>query len=140
MLPFLPNLFYVTGGFAIALGTLHFFFPLLFDFRGAIPAEGDALRPFPLIVARYPTTRADIFGLIWIMNHIASFAILTVGLLDFFWPLWFRGAYGTLITLWIALFYFLRAGTQLYMGHRRGDWLVLAAFGALGALHVLVLV
>lgn len=123
----------------MVLGTIHFFFPLLFDFRGAIPPRGDALKPFPLIVTRYNTTRSDIYGLVWVMNSAASFAILTVGLLDLFWTTWLPSAYGALVAIWIALFYLIRAGSQLAMGRRRGDWLILAAFAALGAFHLLVL-
>lgn len=138
MLAVLPNLLYLCGAFAVVLGSLHFFFPLLFDFRGAIPREGTALKPFPLLVRQYNTTRGDIYGLVWVMNGAASFAILTVGLLDLGWTLWLRSPYGTFIAVWIALFYFLRAASQLAMGTRRGDWLILAAFAALGFFHLLV--
>ncbi|HZQ07427.1 MAG TPA: hypothetical protein VFD70_12680 [Anaerolineae bacterium] len=139
MLALVPNLLYVTGTFALVLGILHFFFPILFDFRGAIPEQGTTLKPFPLFFVQYQTVRQDIYGLIWVMNHIASFALVTVGLLDLFWTLWLHSAYGALIAAWIASFYFLRAGTQLYMGKRRGDWMILAAFSALGVFHLLVI-
>lgn len=139
MFDLLPNLLYVCGAFAVILGALHFFFPLLFDFRGAIPREGDALKPFPLLITKYNTTRKDIYGLVWIMNNAASFAILTIGLLDLFWMTWFFTSYRALIAIWIALFYFVRAASQMAMGKRRGDWLILAAFAALGAFHLLVL-
>lgn len=135
----LPYLFYLCGAFALILGVLHFFFPLLFDFRGAIPREGDALKPFPLLIGRYNTTRADIYGLVWVMNGAASFAILTVGLLDLSWTAWLRSPYGALICTWIALFYFLRAISQLVMGRRRGDWLILAAFATLALFHLFVI-
>ena len=140
MLALLPLSLYVTGAFVVALGSLHFFFPILFDFRGAVSQDGAPLKPFPLIVTKYQTTRQDIRGLIWIMNHAASFAILTVGLLDLFWREWLGSQYGALIAIWIALFWFLRAGAQLYMGRRRGDWVILFAFAALGVIHLIVLV
>ncbi len=139
MLLSLLSLLYITGTFALVLGILHFFFPILFDFRGAIPKQGSPLKPFPLMLTRYQTVRQDIYGLIWVMNHIASFALVTVGLLDLSWTVWLRATYGALIAVWIGLFYFLRAGTQLYMGRRRGDWIILAAFGALGVFHLLVI-
>lgn len=139
MLAPLLNLFYLAGIFGILLGIIHFFFPLLFDFRSAIPEQGDALKPFPLLITRYRTTRQDIYGLVWVMNNAASFAILTVGLLDFFWRQWFSTSYGALIAIWIALFYFIRASSQLYMGKRRGDWLIVGAFSALAVFHVLVI-
>lgn len=139
MIEFLPNLLYVCGAFALILGALHFFFPLLFDFRGAIPIQGDALKPFPLLLTKYNTTRSDIYGLIWVMNSAASFAILTIGVLDLFWTVWLRSAYGAFVTIWIALFYALRAASQLAMGRRRGDWIILGAFAALGAVHLIVM-
>lgn len=140
MFALVPNLLYVCGVFGVILGAIHFFFPLLFDFRGAIPREGDALKPFPLLVTRYQTTRSDIYGLVWVMNSAASFAILSVGLLDLFWMVWLPSAYGALIALWVALFYLIRAASQLAMGKRLGDWLILAAFAALGLFHLLVLI
>lgn len=140
MFPQLEVVLYVCGVFAVVLGVLHFFFPRLFDFRGAIPQEGDALKPFPLILSKYNTTRSDIYGLVWVMNSAASFAILTVGLVDLNWTIWLRSTYGSLIAIWIALFYFIRAGSQLAMGKRRGDWIVLVAFAALGAIHLLVVI
>lgn len=136
MLAIVPNLLYVCGVFGVVLGALHFFFPLLFDFRGAIPRQGEPLKPFPLIVTRYGTTRDDIYGLVWVMNSAASFAILTAGLLDLFWSLWLASAYGALIAVWIALFYFIRAVAQLAMGRRRGDWIILGAFAALAVFHI----
>lgn len=139
MVALLPNLLYVCGVFALVLGALHFFFPLLFDFRGAIPRDGAPLKPFPLLVTSYRTIRSDIYGLVWVMNGAASFAILTVGLLDLSWNVWLGSAYGALIAIWIALFYFIRAASQLALGTRRGDWLILAAFAALGILHILIL-
>lgn len=138
MFSFLPYLLYVTGAFAVLLGAVHFFFPILFDFRGALAKQGPALKPFPLIVTQYRTTHEDIRGLIWIMNHAASFAILSLGLLDLFWSVWLKSGYGFVIAIWIALFWFLRAGSQLYMGKRRGDWLILVAFAVFGVIHLLV--
>lgn len=139
MLAPLLNLFYLTGIFGIVLGILHFFFPLLFDFRGAIAPQGDALKPFPLLITRYNTTRQDIYGLVWVMNNAASFTILTIGLLDLFWREWLSTSYGEMVTLWIGTFYFIRAVSQLYMGRRLGDWLILAAFSALAAFHILAI-
>lgn len=132
------NLLYLTGIFSLALGILHFTFPLLFDFRGAIPENGTPLKPFPLIITRYNTSRQDIRGLVWVMNIAASFAIVTVGLLDLFWNVWLPTSYGALIAVWIALFWFLRAASQLFMGRRWGDWVIIVAFAFIGAMHLLV--
>ncbi len=34
-----------SGAFTLALGIVHVFMPILFDFRQAIPAEGEPLKP-----------------------------------------------------------------------------------------------
>jgi hypothetical protein len=61
-------------------------------------------------------------------------------MLDLFWIVWLNEPYSALVALWVALFYFVRAGSQLYMGRRRGDWMVLTAFAALGIMHVIVII
>jgi hypothetical protein len=131
-------LLYVTGAFTFALGTLHFFFPRLFDFRGAISLEGAPLKPFPLLVTRYQTSRQDISGLVWVMNHAASFALVTVGLADLAWPLWARSSFRLYIALWIALWWVLRGASQFYLGRRWGDWAVFIVFSGFALLHLVV--
>jgi hypothetical protein len=139
MMALLPFVLYAAGIFGVVLGGLHFFFPLLFDFRGAIPTKGESLKPFPLVVTRYQTTRQDIYGLVWVMNNAASFAILSVGVIDLVAGAWLASPYRDLIAAWIAAFYLVRAASQLFMGRRRGDWLVLGAFTILALVHLLVI-
>ena len=134
----IANLFYLTGAFATVLGALHFFFPLLFDFDQAMPREGAPLRPFKLWFIRYATLRSDVRGLIWVMNHWSSFWILTCGLLDLFWTQWLPLSFGPLVCVWLALAWFVRAASQLYMGRRLGDWLILLGFASIGVLHLFV--
>jgi hypothetical protein len=43
---------------------------------------------------------------------------------------------GRLVGLWIAGWWFLRAASQLYLGHRRGDWWILLGFAWLGVVHL----
>jgi hypothetical protein len=38
----------------------------------------------------------------------------------------------------MALAWFVRAASQLYLGRRRGDWLILLGFAAVGGLHALL--
>jgi hypothetical protein len=132
-------LLYFSGAFTLILGILHFFFPILFDFRGAIPDKGAPLKPFRLWFIRYATQRSDVYGIAWVMNHAASYTLVTVGLLDLFWTLWLHSSFGALVALWIAGWWFVRAASQLYVGRRWGDWLIVAMFAAFGVLHLMVI-
>ena len=137
-MPELRMLLYVSGAFSLVLGAVHFFLPILLDFRTAIPLEGAALKPLRLGVFRYATTRRDVVGIAWIMNHAASYVLVTLGLLDLFWTRWLDTPLGILLSLWIAGWWLVRAASQLYLGKRSGDWLILAWFAALGLLHIAV--
>jgi hypothetical protein len=126
----------VCGVFTVALGVVHVFMPTLLDFRGAIPAAGDPLLPLRLGPIRYATTRSDVRGIAWVMNHAASYVLISIGLADLFWWKWSEGALGVILALWIAGWWLLRAGTQLYLGRRRGDLQIAAGFATLAAVHV----
>ena len=134
----LPTLLYVSGLFTLLLGIAHFFFPILFDFQAAIPKQGDPLKPFRLGPIRYQTQRSDVFGIAWVMSNAASYALVTIGLLDLCWTLWMGQSFARLLFLWIAGWWFLRAVSQLFLGHRRLDWLILFGFAALGFLHLII--
>ncbi len=99
--------------------------------------EWKAPCPFRLWPTAYTATPRDLNGVVWVMNHSASYALVGIGLLDLFAQGWLLGA-GRLLALWVAGFWFLRAATQLTFGRRWGDWLILAWFAALGALHLWV--
>ena len=47
---------------------------------------------------------------------------------------------GALASGTVAGFWFVRAGTQFYLGRRPGDWFVVIWFSLLGALHVIAAV
>ena len=125
----------VCGVFTLILGTAHFFFPALLDFEAAIPREGPPLRPFRLGPIHYPTERQDVYGIAWVMNHAASYTLVSVGVADLLAVRWLGTSVGLGLSLWIAGWWFLRAGSQLYLGRRRGDWLILAGFALLGLIH-----
>lgn len=125
-----------SGAFAAGLGALHVFFPWLLDFRAAIPDDGPPLRPLRLPGIRYATTRADVRGIAWVMNHCVSYTIVSIGVADLLAARWIGTPHGRLLATWIAGFYAVRAASQRYLGRRRGDWLVMAAFAALGAVHL----
>lgn len=132
----LTLLMIASGLFTIGLGLVHFIMPVLFDFGGAIPREGPALKPFRLLFYVYNTRRSDVHGLAWVMNHAASYTLVTIGVIDLFVSSWLASRWGWLIASWIALWWFIRAASQFYLGCRRGDWLIFAWFGMLAVLHV----
>lgn len=127
----------ITAGiFTLVLGLLHFFFPVLLDFGTAIPKQGHPLKPFRLGPIRYSTQRGDVHGIAWVMNHAASYTLVGIGLTNLIAPDWLMTPAGRPLAIWIAGWWFLRAASQLYLGRRRGDWLILAGFAILGLLHV----
>lgn len=127
-----------AGVFALGLGTLHFFFPWLLDFRAAIPADGPPLRALRLPGIRYATTRGDVYGIALVMNHCVSYTIVSIGLADLLAARWMMSSGGRLLAFWIAGFYGVRTASQLYLGRRTGDRWVMAGFAALSALHLAV--
>jgi hypothetical protein len=122
-----------AGVFTVLLGVVHFAMPVLFDFR---TAKGAPLRPFRLGFYRYATRRSDVHGLAWVMNHAASWTLVGIGAADLFAASWLGTPHGRWLAAWIAGWWFLRAATQLHIGRRRGDLVILAWFAMLGALHV----
>src|SRR5688500_18283974 len=106
----------ICGIFTTLLGIVHFFFPKLLDFAQAIPREGADILPFRLGPLRYATSRTDVHGIAWIMNHAASYTLTTIGLLDLFAYRWLNTSIGPWLSFWIAGWWFLRSGSQLYMG------------------------
>ncbi len=128
---------YASGAFAIVLGLLHFTFPNRFGFLAALPTDGAPVPPFRLLFYRYEMKRSDLRGIIYVMNHCVSYAIVAAGVFDLFSSRWLGTFPGSLAAGAIAGFWFVRAGTQFYLGHRRGDWFVVTLFALLGALHVI---
>ena len=126
----------IAGCYTVLLGIVHFFLPYLLDFDHAIPKEGPVLKPFRLFLYSYGTTRGDIRGIAWVMNYAVSFALVSIGALDLLFSYWKDFPYAKILTLWIALWWVIRAFTQLYLGRRRGDWVLLIWFLSLAALHL----
>lgn len=137
MLP-LGLLLTVAGVFTLILGILHFFFPLLLDFATAIPREGTPLKRFQLGFISYQTKRSDVYGIAWVMNHAASYVLVSIGLFDLGWALWIELPIKIILCLWIAGWWLLRAASQLYLGKRSIDWFFVCWFGFLGIIHVAV--
>lgn len=129
-------LFFLSGVFAVTLGLLHFTFPKRFGYMVALPIDGDALPEFRLLFYRYDMKRTDLRGIIYVMNHCVSYAILCAGVFDLACPRWFGTHAGSIAALGFAGLWFVRASSQLYLGRRKGDWFVLTFFSLLGILHV----
>jgi len=130
-------LLYISGAFAVILGLLHFSFPERFGFLQAFPPDGAQLPPFRLWFYRYKMNRSDLRGIVYVMNHCVSYCILISGVFDLFVRHWVGTLSGALAALAVAGLWFIRAGTQFYLGRRRGDWFVVIWFALLGALHVI---
>ncbi|HEY7780259.1 MAG TPA: hypothetical protein VIC85_08620 [Ktedonobacterales bacterium] len=135
----LTALLLLAGAFTLCLGLVHVILPALLDYRAVILDRDPPRkppRPFHLRPTRYVVSLADRYGIVWIMNHAASYGLISIGLLDLLASGWLRGDPGRLVALWIAGWWFVRAASQLYLGRRLGDWLLLAWFAGLGLIHV----
>jgi hypothetical protein len=119
----------------VVLGILHFTFPARFGFFAALPADGPPPPPYRLWFYRYDMQRSDLRGLIYVMNHCVSYVIVAVGVFDLFASRWLGTVGGSIAVGAMAGFWFVRAGTQFYLGRRRGDWFVVCWFASLGVLH-----
>lgn len=128
----------LTGVFAVALGLLHFTFADRFGFMVSLPLQGEAPPQFRLMSYTYDMKRSDLRGIIYVMNHCASYTILLTGIFDLCSASWIVTVPGKLGSIAVAGFWFVRAASQTYLGRRRGDWLVMAFFAAIGILHVIV--
>jgi hypothetical protein len=126
-----------AGMFTVALGIVHFFMPILFDFEHALPDEGPPLRPFRLFFFRYATGRSDVRGIAWVMNHAVSYTLVSVGVADLSWWFWRGERWAWLGLAWIGVFWLLRAATQRYLGSRPGDRAVMGWLGGLALLHLM---
>ncbi len=137
----LVSLLFLAGIFTLVLGLLHFFFPLMLDFRSVVldrPPDWKPTRALRLWPSRYIVTLSDRLGIIWVMNNAASYTLVAIGLVDLLAGHWLTtdpGA-GRILALWIGGFWLVRAVTQLTFGRRLGDWILLAYFCLLAALHL----
>lgn len=128
----------VCGVFTLTLGVVHFFFPNLLDFEHALPRSGAPLKPFHLGPIQYATKRSDVRGIAWVMNHAASYTLVSIGIADLLAFAWLGTPAALILGLWIAGWWALRAASQLYLGRRRGDWWILIGFAWLSVVHAVV--
>jgi hypothetical protein len=131
---------YAAGGFAVILGLLHFTFPRRFGYASVIASTGPPPPPFRLGPYVKDVSRADLLGIVYVMNHAASVTILSIGVFDLAAGWWWGTPAGRIASAWAALFWWARSLTQLHLGWRRGDRLVFAWFGILVAVQALAAV
>jgi hypothetical protein len=135
----LSGLIDAAGVFTVVLGALHFFLPAALDYRTIFrdrPPDAKPPRDFRIPLTRYVATIRDRYGIVWIMNHAASYALVSIGLADLIGATWMQTGAGRLLALWIAGWWLIRAASQLAMGRRLGDGLILVFFAGLGLLHL----
>jgi hypothetical protein len=130
-------LLYAAGGFAVVLGVLHFSFPRRFGFLTMLAGDRLEVPQFQLGFYRHNLKRSDLRGIVYVMNHCVSYAIVAAGVFDLFNAKWLGTFPGSVASGVVAGFWFTRAGTQFYLGRRRGDWLVFSFFAGLGVLQLI---
>ena len=129
----------IAGAFSFGLGIVHLAIPRLFDFPGAIGADGPGTQPLhrralgPWI---YQLRRRDVLGLSWVMSNAASYVLLSIGLVDVAWAVGWRGLPVAGGALWIAGWWAIRSGSQFVVGRRMVDIAFVAFFGSLAVLHL----
>ena len=141
----LVTLLFLAGIFTLVLGLLHFFLPLMLDFRSAVldrPSDWKPTHGFRLWPSRYIVTLSDRLGVVWVMNHAASYTLVGIGLVDLLAGHWLTTdpVVGRILALWIGGWWLLRAITQLTFGRRVGDWVILVYFSLLTVLHLIAVV
>lgn len=132
----LGGLLYAAGGFAVILGWLHFSFPRRFGFLSVLADGPSEVPPFRLGCYRHDLKRSDLRGIIQVMNHCVSYAIVAAGVFDLLHAHWLGTDSGAIASVVVAGFWFMRVGTQFHLGRRRGDWLIFLFFAGLGGLQL----
>jgi hypothetical protein len=134
-------LLFLAGIFTLVPGLLHFFLPLMLDFRSVVldrPSNWKSARASRLWPSRYHVMLSDRLGVVGAMNHAASYALVGIGLVDLLAGRWLTtdaGA-GRILARWISGWWLLRAISRLTLGRRLGDGVILAYFALLAALHL----
>lgn len=128
----------ISGLFSVVLGGLHFFVPIVFDFKSAIFSDSQDLNKIPLV--GYRVQNKDVYGLTWVMNYAVSYTLVTIGVVDLIFPFWIHSAVSNWVLGWIAVWWFIRSGTQLYLGTRRGDLWIMSGFMIVGLFHMYCIV
>jgi hypothetical protein len=128
----------LCGVFSLVLGLTHIVYPQLFHYRKLIFTQsnlGQKIEPFRLWPIVYPLNLNNLYGIIWMMNFHVSFILISIGVVETFRAGWVLTQARYLIP-WIAGWWLLRAGCQVLLGRRWYDWVILAGFATIGAIHL----
>jgi hypothetical protein len=128
----------LCGIFTTVLGTTHFIYPRLFQYKSVIYVESNQdrqLEPFRLLFITYPLTVDTVYRLIWLMNNHVSFVLVSIGFVELFAATWLLQDARYLL-LWIAAWWGLRAGFQPVLGRHGRDWFWSSVFATLGGIHL----
>lgn len=144
--PLLLILTALAGTFTIALGVVHIAIPKLVGFGRAIGRDatlGSAAGP-PLLGTigagpfTYRVRRSDLVGLAWVMSNVASYGLITIGIVDLAWVAGWRGLPIALGATWIAGWWAIRAASQFALGRRAGDVVAAVWFAGLAVGHLVL--
>lgn len=103
------------------------------------PQKGSPLSPFGWDRSTLPQSAADgVHGIARVMNHAASYTLVSIGISSICWLVdWINSPpLKWMVALWIAIWWFIRAASQLYLGRRPGDRRRSTGFAWLGVVHV----
>lgn len=126
---------WVAGVGTLALGAIHVVMPRLIDIERAVPELVTPLRRLPIVGERYRTRRQDVLGVVWVSNNAATWVLLTLGVADLLAVSWLGTSAGRWLAGWAAVWWAIRAGSQLAFGRRAGDWAFVVVFGTAAVLH-----
>jgi hypothetical protein len=128
----------LCGVFSIALGVVHIAIPTIVRYRVAIGTEAVNGAIGDLLVGpiRYSIRRSDLVGLAWVMSNAASYALITIGIIDLGWAFGRPPVPMATVAWWVAGWWAVRAGSQLTLGRRWGDLVVVGAFAGVALVHV----
>ncbi len=130
----------LAGAFSLQLGAWHLGVLRWFDIRMAIGPDAPGrppIRPFVVGPFRHGTTRADIVGVVAVMNAAASYVLVSIGVFGLMAPVWVGTPGGRWLALWVAGWWTLRAALQVPMGRRPIDVAAIVLFSSLAAVFVL---
>lgn len=128
-----------AGLFSLVLGIWHVGVPRWFDMRTAVGTDGPERQPLqPWVLGRFvhPTSRADVLGIVGVMNAATSYVIISIGVVGLLAPIWIATPDGRWLAAWIAGWWAIRAAMQLPIGRRRIDLIVMALFAVLAVIFV----
>ena len=128
-----------AGLFSLVLGIWHLAVPHWFDMRTAVGGDDPSrptLKPWVLGPFVHPTSRADVLGIVGVMNAATSYVIISIGVVGLLASKWVGTPDGRWLAAWIAGWWAIRTAMQLPIGRRRIDVVVMLLFAVLTTIFV----